>query len=80
MLAEVLSWVIPAIGLVAFWICIHHPWGWFIAIGQQTGYLAYAFVTHNWGFIFHSVVFSALFLRNYAVDSRDAKRARKVLT
>jgi len=77
MIAEILSWVIPAIGLASFWLCIKHPWGWFVGIVQQMGYLAYAFVTHNWGFIFHSVAFTAVFVRNYVIDEAHLKRKRE---
>ena len=69
MTAEILSWIIPLVGAACFWVCIKHPWGWFVGIVQQAMYLAYAFVTHNWGFILHSLIFTAIFIRNYIVDN-----------
>ena len=69
MTAEVLSWIIPLVGALCFWLCIKHPWGWFVGIGQQVLYLWYAYATHNWGFILHSLIYTAIFIRNFRFDT-----------
>lgn len=77
MLSQVLSWVIPAVGLVAFWLCARYPWGWFVGIGQQALYLAYAFITRQWGFLFHSFLYTIVFARNFILDEKTLRLKRE---
>jgi hypothetical protein len=74
-IALILTWVTAPVGLVCFWLCIKHPWGWFIGVSQQVLYVAYGFITLNYGFVFWGFVITVVFFRNYYADTCTNRKA-----
>jgi nicotinamide riboside transporter PnuC len=64
-MGQMLSWLLPAIGLVAFYAALHHPWGWVAGIVQQVGYFIYGWQQKQYGFLVFSLAYTVIFVRNY---------------
>ena len=69
--ATLLPWVISVLGGVVFWICAKHPWGWAVAVLQQCLYIPLVILTGEIGFLAHTLIYSAVFIRNYVVEIRE---------
>jgi len=69
----VLPWVISVFGGVCFWMCAKHPLGWLVAVVQQCLYIPLVFLTGEVGFLAHTLIYSAVFMRNYSVELKEHK-------
>lgn len=59
------SWILTAVGLTGFYFAGKKVWwSWYINLGCQALWLAYALVTQQYGFIMAAVAYSVLFFKN----------------
>lgn len=66
------SWVLTAVGVTGFILAGRKVWwAWYVNIGCQALWLAYAITTHQWGFIVASVVYTAVFTQNATRWTRE---------
>ena len=73
--AIALPWIFSLLGGVIFYVCARHPIGWFIGVVQMIVLIPITLGAHEWGFISQSVIYSAVFIRNYYVQMADHKLA-----
>jgi hypothetical protein len=71
--AIALPWIFSLMGGAIFWTCAKHPIGWLIGVVQMIVLVPITLGAHEWGFISQSVIYSAVFIRNYFVQMRDHK-------
>jgi hypothetical protein len=64
-LVTILPWLISLFGGVVFWMCAKHPFGWLVGVIQQCFYIPLVILTHEYGFLAHTVIYSIVFVRNY---------------
>jgi hypothetical protein len=70
---QVLPWIISVFGGVVFWACAKHPFGWIVGVLQQCLYIPLVILTGQIGFMAHTVIYSAVFIRNYFVEHKEHK-------
>lgn len=74
------SFVLGAVGVLGLYIAGRKSWvGWAINAGAQVLWLAYALVTHQYGFIFTALAYGAVYVRNlraWRADERAQKEVR----
>lgn len=64
-LAQILSWVIVAVGLIGFYFAGKRKWwSWYINLGCQILWWTYAVVTGQMAFLVSAAVYSAIFAVN----------------
>lgn len=71
--AVMLGWIISGLGIVCFWLCLKHPFGWLAAVFQQCLYFPFVWLTHQWGFLLHAVGYSSVFIHHFIVSWRNHK-------
>ena len=72
------SWVLGFIGVAGFILAGKKIWwAWYVNIGCQFLWFAYAIVTQQWGFFISSIVYLAVFSKN-AYDWTKERRAIRV--
>lgn len=72
------SWVLGFIGVAGFILAGKKIWwAWYVNIGCQFLWFAYAIVTQQWGFFLSSIVYLAVFSKN-AYDWTKERRAIRV--
>lgn len=60
------SWILLACGIIGIWNAGNKKsWGWLIGIGVQVLWFTYAVVSDQNGFIFQSMLYAAVYYRNY---------------
>ena len=64
-LVTILPWFISLFGGVVFWVCAKHPFGWLVGVIQQMVYIPLVILTGEYGFLAHTLIYSAVFVRNY---------------
>lgn len=59
------SWVLTAFGLATMWLAGRKVWwAWYVGLSGQLVWLAYAVTTGQLGFLFGTVAYSAVYLKN----------------
>jgi hypothetical protein len=59
------SWALTLIGVTGFWLAGRKVWWcWYVNIGNQALWLAYAITTQQWGFLLSVPVYLAVFVPN----------------
>lgn len=68
------SWILTAIGLAGFFLAGKKVWwSWYINIGNQAVWLAYALTTKQYGFIVGTIAYSIVFTKNAIEWTREHK-------
>lgn len=74
---QVWSWVLGFVGVVGFIFAGKKIWwSWYINIGCQVLWFAYAIVTNQWGFFVSAFVYMAVFMKN-AIEWTKEHNAKK---
>lgn len=73
------SWLLTAVGVIGFILAGRKVWwAWYVNIGCQALWLAYALVTHQYGFIVASVVYTVVFTKNAISWTRERQSSPSV--
>lgn len=60
------SYTLAALGIFGIWLAGRKSlWGWAVGCGAQGLWIAYALVTHQFGFIVSAVAYAAIYARNW---------------
>ena len=60
------SLVLAAIGILGLWVAgRRNAWGWLIGLAAQLLWVAYAFVTFQYGFLLSAVAYGVVYGRNF---------------
>lgn len=71
------SWVLTTVGLTGFILAGRKVWwSWYVNIGCQGLWMAYAIVTAQYGFIFAALAYTYVFTQNAIAWTRE-HRAEK---
>jgi hypothetical protein len=71
-----MDWVLTVIGLTGFVLAGRRVWwAWYINLACQALWLAYALVTHQYGFIVAALAYSVVFTRNAVRWTRERRNA-----
>lgn len=73
LISTLLPWIFSLLGGVVFWVVAKHPIGWILGVIQMLILVPLAILTSEWGFIAQTVIYSAVFVRNYFVTIKDHK-------
>lgn len=66
------SWILGIVGLAGFILAGKKVWWcWYINLGCQVLWFAYAIVTHQYGFIATALVYSVVFAKNAISWTRE---------
>lgn len=69
------SWVLSIVGVSGFYFAGKKIWwAWYINVACQILWFTYAFVSHQWGFILGSAVYSWVFIKNSIEWTREHRR------
>lgn len=69
------SWLLTVVGVTGFVLAARRVWwAWYVNLGCQGLWVAYALVTEQPGFIAASAVYTAVFAHNAAKWTRDHRR------
>jgi hypothetical protein len=61
------SWVLAVIGCTGiFFVGRKTLWGWLLLMFNECLWVAYAIVTHQYGFIVASITYSAVYVKSYS--------------
>lgn len=70
------SWSLTLIGVSGFWLAGRKVWwAWYVNIGNQALWLAYALATQQWGFLIGIPVYLAVFVPNAVRWTREHRDA-----
>lgn len=59
------SWILTAVGVFGLYLAGKKDRrGWMVGVGAQVLWIAYATVTHQWGFYVSAIVYGWVYLRN----------------
>lgn len=59
------SYILTAVGITGFWLAGRKVWwAWYVNIGNQALWLAYAWITGQWGFVLGTVFYTVVFVKN----------------
>lgn len=65
------SWALTTIGVTAFYLTSRKVWwGWWINVGGQVVWLAYAIITVQFGFVVAALLYAWVFWRNAMLATR----------
>lgn len=69
---ELWSWLLAFLGITGLWFVGNKSkWGWIIGISVQSLWIAYAIVTHQYGFILSALAYAGVNLRNLIKWRKD---------
>ena len=69
------SWLLTAVGVTGFVFAGRKVWwAWYVNIGCQGLWMAYAIVTKQWGFIAAAVIYTVVFVRNAVEWTREHRK------
>lgn len=75
---QIWSWVLMAVGVTGLWLAGRGIWwSWFVGLGAQVLWLAYAIVTGQWGFIVSAFAYGFVYARNGVRWMRQRPRPTK---
>lgn len=70
------SYILAIVGLAGFVLAGKRVWwSWYINLGAQVLWFAYAIITKQYGFIIGAVVYSVVFAQNAIKWTRDHKKS-----
>ena len=73
------SWLLAAVGIFGLWLAGRKDYrGWFVGLGAQILWIAYATVTHQWGFYVSALAYGYIYGRNGMIWLRE-QRAKEAL-
>jgi hypothetical protein len=59
------SYVLTVVGVTGLWLAGRKVWwAWFVGLGAQGLWLAYAISTHQWGFLVSAFAYGWVYARN----------------
>lgn len=59
------SWILSAVGIFGLWLAGRKDYrGWFVGLGAQVLWIAYATATHQWGFYVSALAYGAIYAKN----------------
>lgn len=68
------SWLLTVVGLAGLILAGRRVWwAWYINLGCQALWMAYAIVTEQYGFIVAALAYSVVFFRNAVAWTRERK-------
>ena len=71
---ELWSWILTAVGVTGLYLAgKKFWWAWYVGLGAQVLWLAYAISTEQYGFIVSAFAYGAVYLKN----GLEWQRARK---
>jgi hypothetical protein len=74
------TWALTALQVIALWVAGRgHAWGWMVGSAVQPGWIAYAFLTDQLGFVIGCAISTGVQLSAYLRVSGSAGRAGSVL-
>ncbi|NBR24091.1 MAG: hypothetical protein EBU08_10040 [Micrococcales bacterium] len=60
------SWILAAVGVTGIYFVGRKTiWGWLVLLTNECIWIAYAFATDQYGFIFMATAYSAVYIRSY---------------
>lgn len=75
---ELWSWALTIVGLTGFYLAGRKVWWcWYVNIGCQALWLAYALITRQYGFIAAALVYTVLFTKNAIAWTREHRAAKE---
>ena len=78
---EYWSWILAIVGVVGFVLAGRKIWwAWYINIGSQVLWFAYAIITHQLGFLFGSFVYTWVFIDNAIMWTKEHHRPKPTVT
>src|ERR1044071_8920811 len=73
------SWLLTVVGVTGFILAGKKVWWcWYINIGCQGLWVTYAIVSHQYGFIVASAVYTVVFTQNAVVWTREHRERKSV--
>lgn len=74
---QIWSWILTIVGLTGFILAGRRVWWcWYINLGCQVLWFAYALTTRQYGFIASALVYSAVFTQNARKWSKEHWRGK----
>lgn len=77
-----LSWIVTIVGLWGFWMAGNKVWwAWYINIGNQLLWVAFAIVSGYYAFLLGTAFYLAVFIKNayqWTVEHQDDKLAKSL--
>ena len=68
------GWILSILGLIGFYLTGKKIWwGWWVNVGAQTVWYAYAIVTQQWGFLVMTTMYTIIFTKNAVEWTKDHK-------
>lgn len=68
------SWILAAVGILGIYLAGRkNSAGWLVGMFAQVLWLAYAIATRQWGFLFTSVAYGAIYTKNWIKWRREAR-------
>lgn len=62
---ELWSWILTAVGVTGLYLAgKRYWWAWYVGLGAQFLWLAYALSTKQYGFIFSAAAYGWVYLKN----------------
>lgn len=78
-MAQWWSWVLPALGVLTIYLAGRkYWWAWLIGIGAEGLWVAYATVSHQWGFYVSAMAYGGVYLRNLLRWRHEAKQREEI--
>jgi hypothetical protein len=69
------SWLLTFIGLAGFILAGKRVWwAWYINIACQALWYTYAFISHQYGFVFSATVYTIVFTQNAIKWTKERKK------
>lgn len=69
------SYLLAAVGLTGLWLAgSGRAAGWMVGVAAQMLWIAYAFATHQWGFIVTALAYAVVYLRGARQARQRAAR------
>lgn len=73
------SYLLTAVGVTGLWLAGRKSRiGWAVGLAAQVLWIAYAIATRQWGFIVSSIVYGAVYARNWVRWTREAQNLKEV--
>ena len=73
------NYIVTAVGLLGFYLAGKKVWWcWYVNIANQVLWFVYGTVTEQWGFVFGTLIYTAVFTRNaYLWTKEHRERSNK---
>ena len=75
------SWLLTVVGVTGLWLAGRKVWwAWFVGLGAQVLWLAYAVATRQYGFLVSAVAYGWVYAKNGIAWSRERSGAGETVT